>query len=139
MVQTGENRWGYEPYISLSDFDQEVREWLCTPKSNGDVIAYLGFDLEHFIKAMIRRGRKSRREIRDIKREGASLTLIGALRGNNIENIKKKSHNDIVVFLNKMTPVCGLMKSPVGKDSATLSRFAIAHSADVVPRSNRKI
>ncbi|KAK6640908.1 hypothetical protein RUM44_012606 [Polyplax serrata] len=81
---------------------------------------------------MIKRGRKTGREIRDIKREGASLALIGAIRGNNLENIKRKSHNDIVVFLNKMTPVYGLMKSPVDKDSATLSRFAIAYSADVI-------
>lgn len=107
----------------------------CSPTD----VAYLGFDLEYFIKAMIKRGRKSGQEIRDIKREGASLALIGALRGNNIEIVKKKSHNDIVVFLNKMTPVYGLMKSPVDKDSATLSRFAITYSADVVPRSNRKI
>ncbi|KAK6642556.1 hypothetical protein RUM43_004058 [Polyplax serrata] len=94
-------------------------------------VLYMGFDLVSFVRTVIASGLKADRTIKMIKKEAATLAVIGALRGNNIENIKKKSTIELVEFLNKVVPVYGIMKNPMDKTSATLSRFAVAYSIDV--------
>ncbi|KAK6642909.1 hypothetical protein RUM43_004411 [Polyplax serrata] len=94
-------------------------------------VLYMGFDLVSFVRIVIASGLKAGRTIKMIKNEAATLAVIGALRGNNIENIKKKTTIELVEFLNKVVPVYGITKNPMDKTSATLSRFAVAYSIDV--------
>ncbi|KAK6626212.1 hypothetical protein RUM43_006518 [Polyplax serrata] len=73
---------------------EEAVEFCFDPKK----VEYFGFDLESFIRSILTKGKRAGKPTTLIKKEATSLALIGAIRRNNLENIKTKSHPEVVTF-----------------------------------------